>query len=55
MKLLHVPRTLFSEVCMAASGLFLAVIALGGCALLAIALLGVVWVIVNERRSASQN
>jgi hypothetical protein len=39
---------------MAALGLLVSIIALAGCALLAVPLLGVVWVIVNERRSAGK-
>lgn len=36
---------------MALSGLLLFTVGLGGCALLAAALIGVVWVILSERRS----
>jgi hypothetical protein len=39
------------EIVMGLSMMLLGLFALGGCALLAVALLGVVWVIVNERRS----
>jgi hypothetical protein len=45
---------ILAEALMAISGLLVSIIALGGCALLAVALLGVVWVIANERRSAGK-
>lgn len=39
---------------MGVSMILLIVLGLGGCAILGVALIGVVWVIMNERRSKSE-
>ena len=39
---------------MAVSGLLIAVIGLGGCAVMAVVMLAVVWVIASERKRRSQ-
>jgi hypothetical protein len=39
---------------MAVSGLLIAVIGLGGCAVMAIVVVAVVWVIASERRESGQ-